>query len=464
MFLTISTSHSPATDLGYLLHKKPGRLQSFSLNFGQLHVFYTEASEEKCTAVLLLDMDAVGWTRSRPDKRGEAGLLYQYVNDRPYVASSFLSVAISQVLGSALNGRCKDRPELAETPIPLTVSIPVLPSRGGEGFLRKLFEPLGYQLELRRHPLDQNFTEWGESRYFFLKLSKTVVLHELLSHLYVLIPVLDADKHYWIGEEEVAKLLKHGEGWLETHPEKAAIVDRYLKYRGNLVQAAHAGLLVASEELPADSDRVEIEDEVETKIRLHDLRQNRVCEVLVAEGCRSVVDLGCGEGKLLTRLCQEKQFEKIIGVDVSTRSLEIADQKLRRRGAYDEPDRLKLLQGSAVYRDDRLAGFDGLSLVEVVEHLDLNRLPALEKNIFAILKPRVVVLTTPNREYNVKFEGLKEGKLRHRDHRFEWTRSEFQNWATAIGQKYGYAVQIEMLGELDAELGGPSQLGVFIRS
>src|SRR5436190_17920500 len=149
MLLTITNTKPPATDLGYLLHKNPSRVQSFELSFGKAHVFYPEATENRCVAALLLDVDPVGLVRSRRGPAGEGGLLDQYVNDRPYVASSFMSVAIAQVFGSALSGRSKDRPELVETPLPLEARLSVLPCRGGEGFLRRLFEPLGYDVTAR---------------------------------------------------------------------------------------------------------------------------------------------------------------------------------------------------------------------------------------------------------------------------------------------------------------------------
>ncbi|HSK64897.1 MAG TPA: hypothetical protein VK893_13680, partial [Pyrinomonadaceae bacterium] len=110
MLLTITTTHQPATDLGYLLHKNPVRLHTFPLAIGQAQVFYPEANSDRCTAALLLDVDPVGLVRNRRGPSGEGGTLDQYVNDRPYVASSFLSVAISRVLGSAFGGRSKHRP------------------------------------------------------------------------------------------------------------------------------------------------------------------------------------------------------------------------------------------------------------------------------------------------------------------------------------------------------------------
>jgi 3' terminal RNA ribose 2'-O-methyltransferase Hen1 len=463
MLLTITTTHRPATDLGYLLHKHPGRLQSFDLSFGQAHVFYAEAGVERCTACLLLDVDPVGMVRGQ----NASFMLAQYVNDRPYAASSFLSVAIAQVFGSALQGRCKDRPELAQSPIPLSARLDVLPVRGGERFLHNVFEPLGYVVEATRCPLDERFPEWGESPYFAVTIRKTTPLADLLTHLYVLVPVFDNTKHYWIGEAEMEKLLARGEGWLAGHPEKEEITRRYLKYQPSLFREALARLvqeeqpLADEEEGPTDS----AEDALETPLSLNDQRLGSVVAALRASGARRVLDLGCGEGKLIRELLKEKQFEEILGLDVSIRSLEVAQRRLKlERLPVSQAERVRLLHGSLMYRDRRLEGFDAAAIVEVVEHLDSPRLSAFERVLFEFARPRAVVLTTPNREYNVKWETLGAGRLRHPDHRFEWTRQEFQDWAKGVAGRFGYEARFLAVGTEDEKVGAPTQMGLFQRS
>jgi 3' terminal RNA ribose 2'-O-methyltransferase Hen1 len=464
MLLSITTTHQPATDLGYLLHKNPARLHSFALSFGEAHVFYPEATAERCTAALLLDIDPVGLVRNRKGPAGEGGTLEQYVNDRPYVASSFLSVAISRVLGSALGGRSKGRPDLAATPIPLHAKISALPCRGGERFLRRLFEPLGYTVVAQRHLLDEQFPEWGESQYYTVELSGRARLQDLLAHIYVLIPVLDNEKHYWVGDDEVEKLLRLGMDWLASHPEKEEITKRYLKYRRDLAQDALARLV--DEESP-DPDVTEVvhnseEEAVECTLNLNEQRLNAVVAALRSANAKRVLDLGCGEGKLLRVLLEDRSFEEIIGVDVSHRALQIAHERLRvERMPARQRERIKLMQGSLMYRDQRLAGFDAAAVVEVIEHLDRPRLAAFERVLFEFAKPGTVVLTTPNVEYNVHFESLPAGTLRHKDHRFEWTRAQFREWAERIGEKYGYAVRFLPVGPDDAEVGAPTQMGVF---
>lgn len=462
MLLTLTLTRPPATDLGHLLHKHPGRLQSFSLPFGQAHVFYPDATEDRCTAALMLEVDPVGLIR-----RGvRFPRLDQYVNDRPYVASSFLSVAIARVYNTALGGRSKERPELVEQPLPLRARIAALPCAGGEGLLRRLFEPLGYAVQAVDHPLDEQFPEWGESRYFTVELEGELRLRELLAHLYVLVPVLDAEKHYWVGEDEVEKLLRRGEGWLAGHPERELIVNRYLKYRRSLTSEA-LGKLLEDEEVDPDREletRAAEEEAVEEPLRLNEKRLGAVVSVLKARGAKRVLDLGCGSGKLVQALMKEPQFDEIVGVDISHRALESAESRLRlERLAPRQRERVRLFQTALTYRDKRLAGFDAAAVVEVIEHLDRPRLRAFERVVFEHARPGAVALTTPNREYNVRFDGLPAGDFRHRDHRFEWTRREFEDWAGEVAGRFGYGVRFLPVGPEDPEVGAPTQMAVFER-
>jgi len=458
VLLTISTSHRPATDLGFLLHKNPARAQSFDLSFGRVHIFYPEATAERCTAALLLDVDSVGLVRGKRGPECEGGLLQQYVNDRPYVASSFLSVAIARVLGSALKGESKERPDLVASPIPLEARIAVLSCPGGEGFLRRLFEPLGYNVVAEPQPLDTKFPEWGQSRYFRVTLSATKRLSELLGHLYVLVPVLDDEKHYWVTQDEVEKLLRYGEGWLAAHPDRELIAARYLKHQRGLVADALARLVV-EEEPDAEEGAA-----LERNLSLNEQRLGAVLSVLKGSGAKRVLDLGCGEGKLVRLLFADRQFEEIVGMDVSWRALEIATERLKLdRLAPAQRERVHLIHGSLMYRDARLGGYDAAAVVEVIEHLDPPRLAAFERVLFEFAKPGTVVVTTPNAEYNVKWETLPAGRFRHRDHRFEWTREQFQGWASGIAQRFEYAVRFVPVGDGDPEVGAPTQMGVFTR-
>lgn len=465
MLLTITTTHQPATDLGYLLHKNPSKVHSFEMSFGKAHVFYPEASHDRCTATLLLDVDPIGLVRGKRGTRG-GSTLDQYVNDRPYVLSSFASVAIGRVFGTAMTGRSKGRQDLAEQKIPLTAVLSVVNCRSGENLLRELFEPLGYAVNVERYPLDEKFPEWGAGPYFKVTLSANVLVRDLLCHLYVLIPVLDAEKHYWVGKDEVEKLLRKGQGWLATHPHKESIVKRYLPRQRQLAREALARL---SEEDNPDPDATEAahtdaEVKMEEPIRLWQQRMGAVVAVLRAAAATRILDLGCGDGKLLRALLDEKSFQEIVGLDVSYRSLEVASQRLHlERMAPKQRDRLKLVHGSLMYRDKRLSGYDAATVVEVIEHLDPPRLLAFERVLFECARPTTVVITTPNSEYNVKFETLPPGQFRHKDHRFEWTRAQFQQWSNQVAERFQYRVRFLPVGEEDPQLGAPTQMGVFTR-
>ncbi|MBK8148572.1 MAG: 3' terminal RNA ribose 2'-O-methyltransferase Hen1 [Acidobacteria bacterium] len=465
MLLTISTTHQPATDLGFL-HKNPNRIQKFALSFGNAIVFYPEATTEKCVAALLLDIDPVGLVRGKGRDRAT---LEQYVNDRPYVASSFFSVALGRVFNSALAGNSESHKELADTEIQLEAVISVFPLRGGEDLLRKLFEPLGYEVETEPIALDENFPEWGESPYSKVVLKANKRLRDLLTHLYVLIPVLDNEKHYWVGEEEVEKLLRRGHPWLATHPERETIARRYLKYRSNLAREALARLLPEESITPelefSTRPKTSTSEEVlEKPLSLNQQRYSGVISVLKDAQAKRIVDVGCGEGKLLRYLLEERSFDEIVGLDVSHRALEIASDRLKLERLPDKlREKIKLIHGSLTYRDKRLEGFDAATVIEVIEHLDQARLVAFERVLFEFARPSVVILTTPNAEYNVKFESLSTGKFRHPDHRFEWTRTQFKEWADNIAGKFGYSTIFRSVGDEDAALGAPPQMVVFSR-
>lgn len=462
MLLQISTTYSPATDIGYLLAKNPDKAQSFDLSFGRAHAFYSVATENQCDFALLLEVDPIALVRGK--NKNDSGPLAQYVNDRPYVAGSFASVAIAQVLRSALGGQSKEKPELAQTVLDLVACVDAIPCSGDGSFVRSLFEPLGYQVELDIPTLDPKF-DWGRAPCAALALRGNVKLSDLLAHLYVLLPVLDDSKHYFIGEDEVEKLLKRGAGWLETHPLREVIAARYLKRQRKLINSA----LERLERLaPETADENEAPDEVEAPtekaISLHQLRLDAVLDELKKSGAKSVLDLGCGEGRLLRGLLDEKQFERIIGVDASHRALDVAADKLHlERMAPLKRERLTLLHGALTYRDDRLKNFDAAALVEVIEHLDPARLPAFEKAVWEWARPQTVVLTTPNREYNAHWESLPAGKMRHSDHRFEWNRAEFLSWAERVATDNGYQVEVRPLGPEDENLGAPSQMAMFTR-
>ena len=458
MLLTITTTHQPATDLGYLIGKHPGRAQSFELNVGQAHVFYPEASAERCTVALLLDIDPIALVRGRGETIGH------YVNDRPYAAASFMAVAISKVFR---RGESKERAELAQTAIPLEAHVPVLRCRAGQAKLEAVLAPLGYErVQIEPLPLDPKFPEWGASPYFSLRIAGNLRLSELLSHLYVLLPALDGDKHYWVGGDEVTKLIDHAGAWLATHPEREWITSRYLMRRRSLVREALSQLIIEDDDDVEDADqqRDEREAQIERPLSLNEQRLRAVLEVLVEHGAHSVVDVGCGEGRLLALLMEERRFDRLLGVDVSCIALERAADRLKlERLPAMQRARIELKQSSLTYRDDALKGFDAAVAVEVIEHIDAERLGPVEANLFGHAAPPLVVITTPNAEYNVLFESLSAGAFRHGDHRFEWTREQFQAWSANIAGRFGYEVVHRTIGKVDPAHGAPTQMAIFAK-
>ena len=451
MLLTITTTREPATDLGYLLHKHPARAQTFDLSFGRAHVFYPEATPARCTAALLLDLDAMGLKRHRK-------ALVDYVTDRPYVASSFTSVAIARVFGTALKGQCAQRPELVTEPIPLRAKIDVLPCRGGEPLLCDLFQPLGYAVTVKAHRLDEKFLEWGASPYYTVALEATIPLKDLLTHLYVLIPVLDNDKHYFVSQSEIDTLMRRGKGWLSDHPKRDLIVDRYLKHQRTLTSEAFRLM----DDIPLERGIADGELVVENDLRLHQQRYRAASDALEKSGAQSVLDLGCGEGRFAQILSDHPQFTKILGMEVSHRALSRAKER-RDRLPPNQRDRIELIHGSLFYRDLRLDGYDAAVLLEVIEHLAPSRLPAFNRVVFEYARPTTVIVTTPNAEFNVRWASLPAGRFRHPDHRFEWSREQFQTWARGVAKQFHYRATFTPIGPVDPEVGAPTQMAVFTK-
>ncbi|GAA4972030.1 3' terminal RNA ribose 2'-O-methyltransferase Hen1 [Kineococcus glutinatus] len=463
MLLTVSTTgtpDAPATDLGHLLHKHPDRPQSTALAGGTAHVLYPEATAERCTAALLLEVDPVALVRG-PRGGGEGFALQQHVNDRPYAASSLLAVALAQVFRTALSGRCAGRPELAASALPLQVHVPVLPCRGGADLARRVFAPLGWDVTAVPVPLDPEVPAWGGSEYVDLRLDGRLRLADALNHLYVLLPVLDDAKHYWVGPQEVDKLVRAGSGWLAAHPERDLVTARYLAHQRSLATSALERLTEGA----LDEDTAEPAAQAPARAPgLAAERRSMVGRLLREAGAGRVADLGCGEGALVADLLADSAFTEVVAADVSARALQRVERRSRpERMPERQRERLRILQTSLTYRDERLAGLDGAALVEVVEHVDPERLPALERSVFEFAAPRTVVVTTPNADHNPRFPSLPAGAFRHPDHRFEWTRQEFRGWARRVAAEHGYAVAFTGAGQEDPEVGHPTQVAVFTR-
>ncbi|GMA26033.1 3' terminal RNA ribose 2'-O-methyltransferase Hen1 [Luteimicrobium album] len=460
MLLTLTTTHRPATDLGYLLFKHPDRVQAFQQSFGTATVLYPEATDERCTVAVLLEIDPVRLARSAGRSTPDFSLA-QYVNDRSYAASSLLGVAVADVFSTARSGRADSRQALADSRIPLEITIPVLPCRGGPPIARRVFEPLGWHVDASPIALDDRFPDWGASRYVRLTLTGELRLADALNQLHVLLPVLDEAKHYWQSDDEVDKLLRSGAGWLATHPDRELVTRRYLGRRSSLTRVALARL-AELDDVTDELEPTEAEEPPARRRPLNAQRHEAVLGALRELEARSVIDLGCGPGAFLHVLVREPSLTRVAGADVSTRSLQVAARRLHLDDLSErQSERISLFQAALTYEDARFAGFDAAVLMEVVEHVDPSRLPALERVVFGAARPRAVLVTTPNREYNVRYEGLTG--MRHPDHRFEWSRAELQDWAGRVATAHGYTVELRGIGDVDPDLGAPTHLAVFRR-
>ncbi len=460
MFLALQAQISPGQDLGYLLHKHPDAHYQQESSLGLAHVFYPEVLADSATAVLMLEVDTIGSLRS---KRKQHLGMEQYINDRPYVAGSLLSVAIAQHLGSALNGHSRERPERVDEALPLTLTLAAVASRGGPEWFQTLFEPLGYQWQVERYAYPgvqstSDIDKSPESPYYTLTLKHCLPLNQALSHLYVLLPVLDRHKHYFYGPDEVDKLLRHGQGWLEKHPAQEQIAQRYLAHRRSFATDALQQLMAEPTPAPDHSSR---ESQLEAPLTLNQLRIQAIVDFINSKNPHRVIDLGCGEGRILEAILKQTHTPQVIGVDVSPQELERAEKRLKLEWMTESQlERLKLYQSSALYRDQRLAGADCLLLIEVIEHLESYQLERLARVVFGESAAQNILITTPNRDYNSVF-GMAINQLRHPDHRFEWSQSEFKDWCQQQAERYGYTLQIDGIGPQDPESGHPTQSACF---
>ncbi len=425
-------SDVPATELGFLLHKHPDRVQTFPTSQGRATVFYPEAGSSACRAVL--HVDGAGARVPRDSAR--------YVNDVAHAAGSRLVVAIGKVFGDALAGRCKHKPDLVDHRWSMTLTIPSVPLRA-RATPADLFGPLGWAVEVE--PQELRPSEWGDSDYATVTLRGLFTVRDALRHVAILVPVLADDQHYFVHEPEIEKLDRLGADWLADHPLREAIVGGYLKGIRPLVDGA-LGRLSGDDPSPHPTPRSPLRESLAQQ------RIERVVELVRSSGARSVLDVGCGEGRLLTALAADPGLV-LAGVDVSMAALGRAETALARvRG-------VELWQSSLVYADARCRGYDAAILMEVIEHVDLDRLPRAAHTVFDGMAPRVVIVTTPNREYNAHY-GI---DVRHPDHRFEFTRGDFTRWCDSVAVEYRYDVEIGGIGDPHPDHGTPTQFAVFTR-
>lgn len=439
MLMTITCKGSDAQDLSWLLHKRPDRFQAFNLPYGTAYVFFPEYSDNKCIVTLLLDVESSGLNDICKAKDGE----FQYVNPRQYLSGSLLSGAITKVFASAIKGVCEEKPELVDKVFNYEMEITSFSCRLNPDYIEKLFLPLGYEIDFTK-PSGQ-YSEIAQ-QFGNLKLIARTTLQKLLSQLFILLPVFDRQLHFWIGESQLEKFIRHSTGWLENHPEKSFIINEYfwpaseLKYR---VLEYFNAIPSADEKAPG----------------LNALRQEEIINSLIRHDATSILDLGCGNGSLLELLAQEKRFSKIAGMDIAARNIDEARKKLCSPGRrLCEAE--YVFVGSLTYKDKRISNYDALVLSEVIEHFELERMVLVMKNIFEHAKPRLFIMTTPNKAYNIEYL-LKYDEIRHPDHRHEFNEEEFTSFCQKFASQYNYELEMSSIGEKLPELGAPTLMGIF---
>jgi small RNA 2'-O-methyltransferase len=194
---------------------------------------------------------------------------------------------------------------------------------------------------------------------------------------------------------------------------------------------------------------------------LHEQRLDMVVHHLVSSGATRVLDLGCASGELLQRLAWQPQFTRIVGIDIDQRALGEARDVLGLSPTGCSA-RIQVRYGSFEDVDRGLTGFDAAALVEVIEHIDPRRLHRVEEAVFGGMCPGMVLVTTPNQEYN-RLHGLAPTERRHPGHRFEWSRKKFRQWARGVAARRGYRAEFFDVGPPHPVYGSSTQMARFVR-
>ena len=496
MYLTVKAAGPHAGMISHLLAKNPHNRYERNEKGARVRLIYSAFAEEKIEFTIFATPDPIDLVKGSPHSYD----ITQYINDREFVVSSLFCSYIRPALGTALNGKPKaDYADWVEHVFPLEVTFGPVASNLPDAVIESLFTALGYEADIERGAAEYTFDLKSRSSVRNIRVSGQATLQQMLRQLFILMPVLDDYKHYYIGTEEIDKLQRYGEGWLQDHPQQELIIKRalrfapliadYRKLAGDNVQKAAVNLLdtnttdtdantlqqpgneqittgiTASQQGEADtlSSSADVQETAVPPIRLNELRyQAIVDQVSSLPRRRSVVDFGAGEGKLSVRLAGIEGVEQVYAVEPSAyaglRALERFG-KLEREGQQIVP---RLVTGSLFYRDDQWAGQDVIILCEVIEHINEHRLPQVMATLLDEYHPETLIMTTPNREYNAVYE-MEEQEIRHTDHRFEWTRAEWadhcQDWVSGRP----YEVSLHGIGDISEIHGQPTQMAVFRR-
>ncbi|MBW4084382.1 3' terminal RNA ribose 2'-O-methyltransferase Hen1 [Paenibacillus sp. S150] len=476
MHLIIRVTGAGAGMLSRLLAKNPDNLYDRMEKEARVRIAFTASSEQEAEAVIYVTPDPVELVKGASSAHND---ITQYINDREFVVSSLFCTYIRSALGTALNGKTKEAYlPWVNRKLALELTFGPVASNLPDHALEDLFIPLGYEVVLERGDAAYAFELKSRSSVRYIKLKGIQTLQTALRQLFVLIPALDDYKHYYISDDEVDKIRRYGDGWLENHPQRALILKRTLRFAGAIKhyedqmagdgQQAENG---ASGEAPGIAEPFAAPAEASAgtgaaeapKARLNDLRYAAIADTVERLAARrSIVDFGSGGGKLSARLSSVPGVQEIKAVEPSAAAqLRAMDRfaKLEGRPGAIVPEPVT---GSLFYYDEALRGKDVMILCEVIEHIDERRLNRVMETIFHEYAPGTLIITTPNKEYNALYQ-MEHEKLRHRDHRFEWDREAFGAWCSCWTSAYNYSVRLSGIGEFAQEYGYPTQMAIFTK-
>ncbi|GAF20898.1 HEN1 C-terminal domain [Bacillus sp. JCM 19047] len=442
MQLTIKARGEHVDVLSHLLAKNPYRLYERDVNGHLVRLFFSHFSADFVETTIFVTPDPIELSRNS----ARAFDITSYINDREFAVSSIFCTFLRSALGTALNGKPKD-PYLpwVDHPFSFEFSFGPLASATSLSLLKRLFEPIGFSVSTVFAEQKAPLSIKDRSSAQMITLKGRTTLQKGIRQLFVLIPVLDDYKHYFIDEKEVDKMKRYGEGWLENHPERAYIYEKALRFKA----------------IYEHTQQKDVQPVKETMIRLNDKRYETIIQkVSDLHQKASVVDLGSGEGKLTVKLGYVKGIKELLAVEPSEMAMTRALRQFTKRTKELEFLQPTPLRSSLFYYDNRLQNKDVIILCEVIEHIEEFRLPKMMKMILSDYRPQTLFISTPNYEYNQLYN-LGEG-YRHPDHRFEWTRDQFQTWCQAVNTGF-YNLEFTGIGEEHRQFGHPTQLCHFQR-
>ncbi|HWO95040.1 MAG TPA: 3' terminal RNA ribose 2'-O-methyltransferase Hen1 [Bacillus sp. (in: firmicutes)] len=452
MQLSMKVVGEGAENLSRLLAKNPNNLYDREEKGNRTRLVFTSSNEREAEAVIFVTPDPVELVRNSP------GIfdITQYINDREFAVSSLFCSYIRTALGTALNGKPKEEfIEWVDHPFNMEVGFGPVASHLSDQTIRELFEPLGYLIEIERGEADYSFNLKQKSSARYLKLKGQITVQQALRHLFILIPVLDNYKHYFIDEKEIEKIQRYGEGWLDEHPLRSYIIEQSLRFKELINKVPISSSIVTENKVNDDVS-------APPKIRLNEQRYQAIIDKVESLPLnQKVVDFGSGEGKLSVRLGMVPNVQEILAVEPSESSQLRALERFEKAAGKDQFVCPTPIWGSLFYYDERLRGKDIIILCEVIEHIDEFRLPNIMKTIFGEYRPNALIVTTPNHEYNAVYD--MDENMRHADHRFEWTRGEFKDWCETWIAKFPYSMQLQGIGQEHEEYGFPTQMCTFVR-